>query len=237
MDPLLLLPAAVGIGVVHTAIGVDHSLPFVVLAKAEGWSLKRLWTVTALCGLAHVLSSVLLAGAAIGLGVAADRLLAFERSRGGVAAWMLIAFGMTYGIWALSRTLRGRRHAHGHLHPDGLWHDHEHGHGGGHAHAHRRGLLSTTLALFLVFILGPCEFLIGPLVAAHRFGWLWVALVGLTFAAATIGTMLALVTLGHWGLAHRALGAHRLAFLDRHMHALAGFSIAISGLAIQVLGV
>jgi hypothetical protein len=54
----------------------------------------------------------------------------------------------------------------------------------------------------------------------------------IVFAVATLGTMLALVTLGHFGLRWRARRG-----LERHMHALAGLAIAISGVAMELLGV
>ena len=66
MDSVLLGTAA-SIGLVHTLLGVDHSLPFVALGRAQGWSLKRTLAVTFGCGLAHVLSSVLIGAIGIGL--------------------------------------------------------------------------------------------------------------------------------------------------------------------------
>ena len=55
----VLLFSAASIGFVHTLIGIDHSLPFVVLGRARGWSLRKVWSITFLCGFGHVLSSVL----------------------------------------------------------------------------------------------------------------------------------------------------------------------------------
>ncbi|NIR37211.1 MAG: hypothetical protein GWN73_15615, partial [Actinobacteria bacterium] len=55
-----LLAAAVGVAVTHTALGPDHYLPFVMLARARKWSWARTLTVTGICGLGHVASSVLL---------------------------------------------------------------------------------------------------------------------------------------------------------------------------------
>ena len=57
---LILLGTAASIGFGHTLVGVDHSLPFVVLARSQQWSLKKTWAVTGLCGVAHVGSSVLI---------------------------------------------------------------------------------------------------------------------------------------------------------------------------------
>ena len=92
----ILLMSGISIGFIHTLIGVDHSLPFVVLGRAQGWSLTKVLTITGLCGLGHVLSSVVLGTAGIGLGVAISRLEWVEGVRGSLAAWTLIIFGLTY---------------------------------------------------------------------------------------------------------------------------------------------
>jgi nickel/cobalt exporter len=63
-DSLAVLAAtAAGLGFIHTAIGVDHYLPFVALGRARRWSLSRTLLVTALCGAGHVAGSLLLGAA------------------------------------------------------------------------------------------------------------------------------------------------------------------------------
>ena len=93
MDPALgtLLGLAAGIGLLHTLIGADHYLPFIVLGRAQGWTLRKLIVVTSLCGVGHVLASVLLGFIGIGLGVALGKLEWIESFRGSVAGWMPIA--------------------------------------------------------------------------------------------------------------------------------------------------
>lgn len=234
MDLSVVAASALGVAVFHTVVGVDHSLPFVVLARAQNWSLRRLWVVTAACGLVHVASSIVLAAGAVGLGIAADEVLTVEGSRGSIAAWLLILFGTTYTAWAVWRTLRGEAHQHAHAHEDGTVHDHGHDHRGQHLHMHaanKRGVAAAA-ALFIVFIFGPCEFLIAPVMAAYQHGWGAVAFVAGTFAFATIATMLVTVTIGYVGL-----GLRRFVWLERHMHAIAGVTIALSGVAIEFLGV
>ena len=60
MSTSFLLTTAVFIGFTHTLIGIDHYVPFVVLSKANAWSLKKTMWIVLLCGIGHVLSSVLL---------------------------------------------------------------------------------------------------------------------------------------------------------------------------------
>lgn len=251
----VLLAAAVTIAAGHTVIGVDHSLPFIVLGRARGWSLPKALMITALCGVGHVLSSVVLGFVGIGIGVALDELEWVEAARGSVAAWMLIGFGLLYATHAFVRKQRKKPHSHGHMHALGRQHRfvrvhadeaHAHEHGYGHAHAHDhsdpqhmhphpapgRSAL-TVWALFIVFAFGPCEPLIPLLMApAALHNWLGVALVSSVFGAVTIGVMLAVVSVGYLGLSRV-----RVQWAERNADVLAGLAIACSGIAIQALGI
>lgn len=231
-EPLLWTTLAVAF--VHTILGVDHYLPFIVLGRAQGWSWRRLaWTVT-LCGFGHVLSSVLIGIAGIGLGLTLEQLEAFEGVRGSLAAWLLIGFGLAYAAWGFTRALRRRRHQHPHVHADGTLHSHEHEHEGEHAHPHTTGRRAVTgWVLFLIFVFGPCEPFI-PLLMAAAVARPWVEVVLLTgvFIGVTLLTMLAAVGLGLLGL--------RLPWTPRmgdHAHTLSGLLIAVSGILIQTLGI
>lgn len=235
----VLLTAAVTIAAGHTVIGIDHSLPFIVLGRARNWSMTRLLTVTALCGVGHVLSSVLLGFVGIGLGVALEKLEWVEAVRGSFAAWLLIGFGTLYAARAWLRLQRNKphthHHSHGHGHGQAHGHVHEHDHSAPeHMHPHESSSHSvvTVWALFIVFAFGPCEPLIPLLMApAALHNWAWVALVSLVFGAVTIAVMLAVVTVGYLGLSRV-----RLAWAERHADLLAGVAIACSGLAIQAFG-
>jgi nickel/cobalt transporter (NicO) family protein len=235
MDQTLsvLFGTAITLGFLHTIIGIDHSLPFIVIGRAQKWSLKKILGVTALCGVGHVMSSVLLGLGGISLGLAVERMELLEERRGAVAAWLLIGFGLAYAAWAFHRTLRGRPHSHLHAHADSE-HDHDHDHRAEHLHPHgsnRRFL--TVWALFIIFAFGPCEALIPLLmVPAFSHNWMAVAVVAAVFGVVTVGTMLAVVTAGYYGLRLTNLSG-----LEKHVHTLAGLTIAISGLAIMLLGI
>jgi len=220
---------AAGLGALHTLAGPDHYLPFVVLARARRWSAARTALVTALCGAGHVLGSILIGAAGIGAGLALGRLESIEASRGDLAAWGMVLFGVGYAVWGWWR--KGRQHRHPHLHTDGTVHAHDHGHLGGHAHFHEHRGRVTPWALFIVFVLGPCEVLIPLLFApAAQRSAAGVALVALVFGAATIGTMITTV------LVLRA-GARqvRTEWLERNLHPLAGGTIAACG-ALMLIG-
>ncbi len=229
----ILVATAASIGVAHTLTGPDHYLPFIVLGRARRWPLHRALIITALCGVGHVLGSVALGLVGIGLGIAVGRLEVVEGVRGNLAAWLLISFGLVYMAWGLRRAWRNKVHSHHHHHADGTVHSHDHGHGDGHAHVHApEGGSLTPWALFIIFVLGPCEPLIPILMypaADRNVGGL--VLVTLVFSICTIGTMLLMVA-----LADRGVRLLPLLKLERYTHALAGFAICASGLAIRFLG-
>lgn len=230
---LVLLGTAATIGFVHTALGPDHYLPFIVLSKARGWSARKTFTVTALCGVGHVLGSVVLGFVGIAAGIALFRLELFESVRGDIAAWLLMGFGLAYLAWGLHRAFRSRPHEHEHEHEDGKVHVHTHSHVGEHAHPHgAEGRSMTPWVLFLIFVFGPCEPLIPILMfPASQGSYGHVALVAAVFAVATVATMLAVVALAYYGLARV-----RIRPLERFGHALAGFALFASGGAIAFLG-
>ncbi len=234
-DPIqtttLLLGTAASLAIVHTLLGIDHSLPFVALGRARGWTLGRTLAVTAACGAGHVASSVLIGAFGVGLGIATNRLLWLESARGELAAALLIGFGLAYAAWAIWRRLRGLDDAHGHV-------------------TERRapGPMQTKRAvtpgaLFVVFLLGPCEPLI-PLMVVPGIArdWVTLAAVVTVFGLLTVTVMLAAVAVGYRGASWLAAapldasGRVGLDLLRRHADVAAGLVVAGSGATVLLLG-
>jgi nickel/cobalt exporter len=231
---LVLVGTAATIGLVHTVLGPDHYLPFIVISRARKWSLSKTLVISFFCGLGHVLSSVVLGLVGIALGIAVSRLTAAESFRGGAAAWLLIGFGLAYFIWGMHRAIKNKPHKHTHLHVDGEEHDHLHTHELEHSHLHeeKKGPNLTPWILFIIFVFGPCEPLI-PLVMypAMKHNIPGIILVTAAFGLTTIITMLTIIAVSSWGIKFIRLGR-----LERYVHALAGAMIFISGLGVQFLG-
>jgi len=222
----VLLSTAATLAFVHTFIGVDHSLPFVVLGRAREWSLSRTLTITALCGLAHVASSVALGLLGVWLGASLEELAVVQTLRGGVAAWLMIAFG---GVYAGHALWSKRPHRHLHVHADGSVHSHPHDHRGDDHHRHVAAMDKSNVfwALFLIFVLGPCEPLI-PLLMAAQGVWSTGVAVVLVFGGVTLATMLSVVAAGWYGV--RQI---QLAKLTTHADVLAGVAICVSGVLVR----
>jgi nickel/cobalt transporter (NicO) family protein len=222
------------LGFLHTVLGPDHYLPFIVMARAKSWSATKTTWITILCGIGHVGSSILLGLIGVALGVAVSRLSAVESVRGSLAAWALMAFGLVYLAWGLRRAVRNRPHVHWHDHGDGTRHAHEHAHAEAHLHVHEpQGSMSLTpWVLFTIFVFGPCEPLI-PLVmypAARHSLW-GTGIVAGIFGVATIATMVGIVTISTLG--GNLIPTRRL---ERYNHALAGATLLLCGAAIQFMG-
>ena len=60
----ILLLTAASIAFLHTILGPDHYVVFTAMGKARGWSLSKTLRVTVLCGIGHVLSSVIIGAVA-----------------------------------------------------------------------------------------------------------------------------------------------------------------------------
>jgi sulfite exporter TauE/SafE len=229
----ILLGTAASIGFVHTILGPDHYLPFIVLSRARGWKTAKTAWITTLCGIGHVLSSIVLGFLGIALGIAVFRLESVEAVRGDIAAWLLLGFGLAYFVWGVRRAIRNRPHEHVHLHADGSEHTHPHTHAGEHAHVHPAKAKSLTpWILFTIFVFGPCEPLIPLLMYPAARGSVGrVVLVALVFGTVTVGTMLTVVLTFQRGLSRVPLRG-----MERYSHALAGLAIFLSGGAIKFLG-
>jgi len=228
-----LLIAAVSIGFFHTLFGPDHYVPFVMLSWSRKWSTVKTAAVTLACGLGHILSSIVLGLLGVALGVALESLEFIESTRGTIAAWLLIAFGLAYSVWGIRRAILNKPHRHVHIHGVSDVHEHEHTHNGKHVHFHEDDKKTVTpWVLFIIFVFGPCEPLIPLLIypAARKSYW-GVAMVSLTFGIVTIATMMAAVLLMRAGLSLRVLDR-----AERYTHAIAGLTILTCGLMIEFLG-
>jgi len=230
----ILLLTAASVAFLHTILGPDHYIVFTAMGKARGWSLAKTLRVTAFCGAGHVMSSVVIGVIGIILGAQLVSLVEIEGLRGNLAGWALLAFGLMYFAWGLKKAGRSHKHSHIHTHED-MVHDHEHDHQTDHSHVHDQKAKNpiTPWAMFIIFVLGPCEALI-PLFmypAAQRSAGLVIS-VATVFGIVTLMTMVGAVLITTVGL-----DKLKLPSLGRWQHAAAGASVAACGAAISFIGI
>jgi nickel/cobalt transporter (NicO) family protein len=203
---IILIITAASIGFLHTLLGPDHYIPFIVMAKSGRWSKGKTLVITLFSGIGHVLSSVILGIIGILAGIGLNRLDIIESFRADLAAWLIISFGLIYFIWGMKRAYR---HTH-HIQDENL----------------------TPWIIFTIFVLGPCEplipLLIYPAVTESIFTLVSVVLV---FAVTTSLTMVLMVTGGLYGLS--IFHSH---FFEKYAHAIAGVMILSCGIAIKFWG-
>jgi sulfite exporter TauE/SafE len=228
-DLQILITAAITIACLHTVTGPDHYLPFIALSKARGWSFARTLMWTIICGCGHVWSSVLLGLGGAAIGWSLSKLHWFENVRGGVAGWVLLCFGLVYGIWGLLRAYQNKPHKHFDSYEEGIY-VYEHKHGQAVQTSERYKV--TPWVMFIIFLLGPCEPMIPllyyPAATGSFFGMLVLIIVYTIF---TLATMVAMVLMGYYGIAF--LHTEKL---ERFMHALGGLTIFICGAGMLWMG-
>lgn len=225
----LLIITVLSISAVHTFSGPDHYLPFIVLSRSKKWSLNKTLFWTALCGIAHVLSSVILGILGIFLGWSIKKTFHIEAIRGGFAAWMLLSFGILYLIYALYNLNKNKVHKHFDASQDGEIFVFEHQHGQNIGTNKRYKV--TPWVLFFIFASGPSEPMI-PLIIYPSINYslskVGVLIAFYTFA--TVLTMLAMVVVGYYS-------AHLFTFknYEKYLETISAAIIVICGIGMVFL--
>ena len=223
---VVLCSTAASISFLHTLTGPDHYLPFIAFAKTNNWSKNKTFWVTLVCGLAHVLSSIILGFVGLTAGIALFKLEKLESIRGDIAAWFLLIFGFVYFVWSVFNIVRKKPHMHLHKHANGTIHQHKHVHQEEHMHLHKNTRNKSIIwSLFIIFIFGPCEPLI-PLIMfpAAKGNIMWVVLVASIFGIVTIGLMLSVVMASISGLS-----IFKSKSIAKYSHVIAGFILFSCG--------
>ena len=217
-ETLLIAGSAASIGFIHTILGPDHYLPLVAMAKTNGCSGPKTATYTAFCGISHVLGTILIGALVFLLGLAFFSIETVQSIRGNFAGWFLLLFGAIYFIWGARWAIRRSR-----LRNEP-----------GQMETQTTGFSRCApFALFIFFILGPCE----PLIPLMSFGSgntevLSSLLVVFAFCGTTILTMLFCVMFFYYGITRFSLFMK----FENYMHAVTGLIIFLCGSAIQFLG-
>lgn len=226
----LLFISAASLGFVHTILGPDHYVPFIVLSKARRWSSNKTMWITFFSGVGHVASSILIGMIGIALGISLNKLEYLESFRGEIVGWMLFAFGIGYTIYGIYKYFKSVDHLHlpqflipkrirelQHLPTDENSKD---------------NTKLTPWLLFLIFVFGPCEVLIPMLIfPAYKESTFGMVTVALIFGIATVLTMMVAVYIGHKGISLVKFKKH-----DKYFHLIAGVLILVSASGILFFG-
>ena len=230
----LLMATAGATALIHTLIP-DHWLPFVLVARSQGWSLRKTFLTTLFSALFHVTLSLGLGILALLLGE--ELVTALGERIETFAGLTLIFFGLVYALYFLAGG--GHQHyfpGHGGHHP---MEDYLPGAEGGDSGPSRSHILSRHLgrpslgaiSLAVVVGLNPCVLAIPLVLSTVQQGWGALAAVSLTFAGTSVMVLVGASLLGYQGMKRFQLG-----FLDRYGEVISGLLIAALGLFLALLG-
>lgn len=226
--PALAVTAA-SISFIHTASGPDHYLPFIVLSKSKKWKRSKTIFLTIICGLGHVLSSVVLGLIGLFLGWQLNKISWFQDMRGNVSSWALFIFGLLYMIYGIRQAYLNRPHKHFDIMGEDVYvYEHKHGD----VVLPQKRVKVTPLVLFAIFVMGPSEPLI-PLLfySGTHHSVIEVLVLVSVFTITTIFTMLGIVLLG--GYSYSFFKTDKL---ERYSNAISGAVVAICGAGMVFLG-
>ncbi len=209
---ITLIISTASIAFLH-ALAPDHWLPFIMIGRAQKWSIKKLIFVTFIAGIGHVGSSILLGLIGLFIGMELSKLEGFESLRGEVGLWLLIGFGIAYALWGLKHA----KHPHKHEIVD---------------EEILNKKVVTVWTLFAIFVLGPCEPLIPLFFISLKFQIAGIIAVIVVFSVMTWIMMIAQAVIGYLGIQ-----LVKLEKLEKYSHTIAGVVIALTGVFILVSGI
>ena len=224
-----LILSAITISFLHTASGPDHYLPFIVLSRSRKWSIYKTAGLTIVCGLGHIISSVLIGLIGVVLGWQLTKLTWFQDIRGNISGWSLLLFGLIYLGWGIWKVHSNRAHKHFDVYDDNVYvYEHQHGK----ALYPQQRVKVTPLILLAIFVMGPSEPLV-PLLfySGLNRSVLEIGVLITVFAISTVLTMLVMVLLGLYGFSFFKNNK-----LERYIHAMSGAVVTICGAGMVFFG-
>ncbi len=177
----------------HAAIPT-HWLPFVLVARARGWTHGKTLAVSAFAGLGHVALTSLLGLAIAWFGFQADEHMGelFPQIAGGIL--------FAIGAWYFWRQFRGgvlHHHAPGGSHRPSERCGHDHGHSHFEAElegtklvSRRAGDWAAISGLFMMLTLSPCEGFLPVYLSGVQYGWRGFVVLSGILAVATLAGMM-----------------------------------------------
>lgn len=190
------------LSMIHALIP-NHWIPMVMIGKAEHWSRQEILGVTALAGLAHVVSTILL-GVLIGL-VGLELSNEYRITSTTVAPLLLIFMGLIYFIIDFDK------HRNSHV-PEKRK-----------VRGKPKAAIALTLAVAMFF--SPCLEIETYYFMAGIYGWTGIILISVIYSVVTISGMLLLVALGYKGMEQ-----FNLDFLGHHEKKITGSILILLGI-------
>jgi putative Mn2+ efflux pump MntP len=171
---LTLVSGSILLSLLH-AIIPNHWLPILAIGRKEHWSLKEILSTTAVAGLSHVASTLIIGWSLVFFGWEVSK--NFEGITPYIAPAVLIFIGIVF-IY--------RHHKHKHFHVA----DQE----------HQNSKMKMVMTLSFAMFFSPCLEIEAYFLAASAQGVWWTALMSIVYAVITLSGMLIWVTIAFRGL-------------------------------------
>ncbi|MBI4576051.1 MAG: hypothetical protein HY722_07300 [Planctomycetes bacterium] len=195
---------AVALSLLH-AVLPTHWLPFVLVARAQGWNRRRLAALVVVAGLGHLASTLALCLASAWAGHhVVTRMRDAEGMGGLLGSGLLLLVGAVY----FSLGVRDREHARGHHHA-----------------SHETPERETTLSLVAVPTLAPCAELAPVFLAAGGMGWTTLGLLALLVTLSSLAATVVLALATSHGMDH-----FHFHWLERNERLAIGLVLGLLGL-------
>ncbi|MFA6980507.1 MAG: hypothetical protein WC209_14385 [Ignavibacteriaceae bacterium] len=204
-----IIAGAFLLSIVHASIP-NHWIPLVALSKSEKWNEKFTMGATAIAGLSHTLSTIII-GVIVGFfGYKLSSSYAFIV--GVIAPTVLIILGIAY----LIASFRHNKHHHHHeIHIDDA-----------NLPLAKKTTFTILLTLVVSMFFSPCLEIEAYFFVASKLGWEGIIAVSIVYTIITIAGMLLLVWLGLKGV--QKIKSH---FLEHHEKTITGFLLVVLGIA------
>ncbi len=185
----------------------NHWLPLIAVGKTEKWTRNQTLWATAITGVAHTLSTIII-GIVVGL-IGYKLSAKFSLISEMIAPAILIGLGMIY----LALDFRSHHH------------HHEMKSVAGNPEGNKSRWVAVLTSLSMAMFLTPCVEIEAYYFQAGTIGWPGIFIVSAVYLMTTLVVMLVLVSLGMKGAS-----TFKSAFLERHEKGITGLVLASLGL-------
>lgn len=209
MEPIIqILISSFLLSIVHALIP-SHWLPLLAVSKAEKWNDRETVYITAITGIAHTSSTVII-GIIVGL-IGYKLSESYHYITHFVAPIILISLGIVYLFLEYRHSKIKNEHHHHHIDVDGI--------------IKKNNKRSIILSLSAAMFFSPCLEIEVYYFTASKLGWIGIGIVSVVYFFVTIIGMVLLVYLASKGVTK--LKWH---FLEHHNKLISGLILIIVGL-------
>jgi nickel/cobalt transporter (NicO) family protein len=199
-----ILIGSVSLSVIHALIP-NHWIPLLAIGKSEKWTKAEILSATAIAGIAHITSTVIIG---IIVGFAGFKLSSsFEMITTVIAPVILIAIGVIYLILDFVQSRHHHHHEHIRIKTNS-----------------GKSKFAILLSLSFAMFLSPCLELEAYYFQAGTAGWTGIIMVSIVYMLVTVSAMIILVWLGLKGM-----DLMKTDFLEHHNKSIAGIVLILLG--------